>query len=63
MEDNRHYWVTTAKAQKDSVISVDPKKDISFGINQVSAVLASNRIKDLSSGLYSNIKHVARGEV
>lgn len=62
-EDNRHYWVTVKKAEKDKVISINNKKNVIFGIRQVAALLSSGRIKDLENDLYSNIKHVAKSKI
>lgn len=62
-EDNRHYWVSTKKAEKDKVLSVDRKKNILFGIRQVAGLLSSGRIKDIENDIYSNIKHVAKNKV
>jgi nucleoside-diphosphate-sugar epimerase len=62
-EDSRHYHVSTKKAQKDKIISVNNKFDVNFGIAEVARLIRSGRIKDVDNDVYSNVKHVAKNKI
>lgn len=58
-EDNRHYHIAVTKAEKDKVLSVDKKRDVKFGINEVADLIKSGKVKNIEDGSYNNMRHIA----
>jgi nucleoside-diphosphate-sugar epimerase len=58
-EDQRNYRVSTEKAIKDKVMSLEGIRDIEYGVREIVKLIKSGRVKYTDSDIYFNEKHIA----
>lgn len=58
-QDNRNYKVNTTKAKKDKIIGINPVRMIEEGVQEITDLINSGRIKYTESDVYFNERHLS----
>ncbi len=57
-QDARNYFVSTKKAKRDGILKFKKVLPISFGVEQISSLVRSGRVKYTDADIYYNERHV-----
>jgi len=58
-EDQRNYRVSTEKAIKDGVLSLERVYDVEHGVKEIMELIKSGRVKYTDNDIYFNERHIA----